>query len=91
MAALFAARARQDAVKLNRLGEFQEARLELREVAGRIAAYAGSDQELRGLVAKLREEEQHFAAPMPEFARKTAHAQASYSLRSRAPHGGANR
>ena len=91
VAVLFAARARQDAVKLNRLGEFQEARLELRDVAKRIAGYAGSDQELRRLVANLQEEEQHFAAPMPELHRKSAHAMASYVQRSRAPHGGANR
>ena len=91
VAALFAARARQDAVKLNRVGEFQEARLELHDVARRIAGYAGSDADLQRLVAKLREEEQHFAAPMPEMTRKSAHALASYSLRNRAPHGGANR
>ena len=91
VAKLFAAQARQDAVKLNRLGEFQEARLELRGVARRIAGYAGSDPELQGLVARLREEEAHFAAPMPELLRKSMHAGASYVQRSRAPHGGANR
>jgi hypothetical protein len=91
VAKLFAARARQDAVKLNRLGEFGEARAELREVAARILAYAGSDAELRNLASELQSEEQRFAAPMPEMARKAAFASANYSLRSRAPHGGANR
>ena len=47
VARLFAARARQDAVKLNRLGDYREARLEIREVAERIAGYAGRDPELR--------------------------------------------
>jgi hypothetical protein len=91
VAQLFAARARQDAVKLNRLGEFGEARAELREVAAKILAYAGSDAELRGLASELQAEERRFAAPMPEMARKVAFASANYSLRSRAPHGGANR
>ncbi len=91
VARLFAARARQGAVNLNRLGDFREARLELREVAERIAAYAGRDPELRALVNELRAEEDRWAAPMPEMARKVQHAQASYALRSRAPDGRANR
>ena len=91
VAKLFAARARQGAVQLNRLGQFNEAMLEVRQVAERIAGYAGDDPELRTLVAKLRDEERQWNAPMPEMARKMAHAGASYALRSRAPGGGANR
>ena len=91
VARLFAARARQGAVKLNRLGDFQEARLELRDVARRIAGYAGTDGELRGLVAELREEENRFSAPMPEMTRKAAHASASYLMRNRSIDGRANR
>jgi Ca-activated chloride channel family protein len=91
VARLFAARARQGAVNLNRLGDFREARNELHEVAERIAGYAGRDAELRALIKSLRDEEDHFAAPMPEMTRKVAHAQASYALRSRAPDGRANR
>lgn len=91
VARLFANRARQGAVKLNRLGEFYEARLELHEVAERIAGYAGRDPELRAILAEVQAEEDRFAAPMPEMSRKAAHAQASYALRSRAPDGRANR
>lgn len=91
VARLFAARARQGAVSLNRLGDFREARLELRHVAERIAGYAGRDPELRALVKDLRDEEERWAAPVPEMARKFQHAQASYALRSRAPDGRANR
>ncbi|HUG30447.1 MAG TPA: VWA domain-containing protein [Candidatus Limnocylindria bacterium] len=91
VARLFAARARQGAVNLNRLGDFREARLELREVAERIAGYAGRDPELRALVNELRAEQDRWAAPVPEMARKVQHAQASYALRSRAPDGRANR
>jgi hypothetical protein len=90
IAKLFAARARQEAVKLNRLGDFREARLEILGVAERIAGYAGRDQELRAVVQGLRDEEQRWAAPMHELGRKVAHAQASYALRSRAPDGRAN-
>lgn len=91
VARLFAARARQGAVNLNRLGDFREARMELHEVAERIAAYAGRDPELRELLKELRDEEERWAAPMPEMTRKVQHAQASYALRSRAPDGRANR
>lgn len=87
----FIARARQGAVQLNRLGQFHEAMLEVRQVAERIAGYAGDDPVLREMVAKLRAEERQWNAPMPEMARKVAHATASYSLRNRAPSGGANR
>jgi Ca-activated chloride channel homolog len=91
VAKLFAARARQGAVKLNRLGDYHEARLELHDVAERIAGYAGRDSELRSLVNELRAEEAQWAAPMQESQRKVHHAQASYLLRSRAPDGRANR
>jgi hypothetical protein len=91
VAKLFAARARQGAVQLNRLGQLNEAALEVRQVASRIAGYAGNDPVLRELVAKLRAEEREWSAPMPELNRKVAHAAASYSLRSRDPRGGANR
>jgi Ca-activated chloride channel family protein len=91
VAKLFVARARQGAVRLNRGGQFREAMHEVHAVAERIAGYAGEDPVLRDLVAKLRDEERQWSAPMPEMARKVAHAAASYALRSRAPSGGANR
>lgn len=91
VAKLFVARARQGAVQLNRLGQFREAMLEVRGVAERIAGYAGDDPVLREMVAKLRDEERQWNAPMPEMTRKMTHAAASYSLRNRAPSGGANR
>ena len=91
VARLFAARVRQDAVRLNRAGDYAAAVRGLKEVAGRIAAYAGSDAELQGLVDALRADEHRWAAPAPEAARKVAFAAASYSLRSRGQQGGANR
>jgi Ca-activated chloride channel family protein len=91
VAKLFAARARLGAVRFNRVGDFGVARHELRSIAERIASYAGRDPELRALVKELRDEEERWSAPMPEMARKVAHAQASYALRSRAPDGRATR
>jgi hypothetical protein len=91
VAALFATRARQEAVKLNRLGDFRQAVLELREVADKIAGYAGSDPELRTIAALLWDEEEHWASTRHESLRKVAFASASYSLRSRGPEGKADR
>jgi len=47
VARIYAARARLEAVHLNRLGEYTDARHALRGVARRIAGYAGSDTELK--------------------------------------------
>jgi len=91
VAALFAARARQEAVKLNRLGHDREAVNELREVAEKIRGYAGSDPELSAIWHALRDEEQRWAAPAPEIVRKVAFASANYSMRSRGPEGVADR
>jgi hypothetical protein len=91
VARLFAARARQEAVNLNRRGDYGAAQHAVRAVAHRIAAYAGGDTELRELVVKLGEEERRWAAPAPEMARKVAFASANYSLRSRGPEGRASR
>jgi Ca-activated chloride channel family protein len=84
VAALFAARARQQAVQLNRLGDWEGARHALMSVANRIARYAGADPEMRALVAELREKEAPLmAAPMPEMTRKQAHFAASAMSRGR--------
>jgi Mg-chelatase subunit ChlD len=91
VARLFAARARQHAVALNRAGDYTAAVRGLSGVAERISAYAGSDAELRGLVSELHAEQQRWAAPMPEMSRKVAHAAASYVMRNRSQHGSANR
>jgi Ca-activated chloride channel family protein len=91
VARLFAARARQEAVALNRAGEYQAAAGVLKSVARKVAAYAGSDPSLGNVVAELREEEARWAAPAPEMLRKSVHAAASYVQRNRAPQGGATR
>jgi hypothetical protein len=91
VAALLAARARQEAVRLNRLGDYREAVNELREVAEKIRFYAGSDPELIAIWHRLRDEDGRWAAPAPEILRKVAFASANYSMRSRGPEGKAGR
>lgn len=91
VAKLFAARARQEAVRLNRVGSYDAARHSVRAVARRITAYAPGDAELQGLVAELQVEEERWAAPAPEMTRKVAFASANYTMRSRGPDGHASR
>jgi Mg-chelatase subunit ChlD len=83
VAELFAARARQEAVALNRAGDFAAARAALAGVATRINGYAGGDAGLQGLVAQLSEEGRAFAAPLSEGARKQTFFAASAVLRHR--------
>ena len=91
VARIYAARARLEAVHLNRLGEYRDARRALRGVARRIADYAGSDAELNDLAANLVEEVATFSAPMPELLRKGAHFRSANIQRSRDPGGHAQR
>lgn len=91
VARIHAARARTEAVRLNRLGEFSGARRALRGVARRIEDYAGSDSELRELAGQLLTEESAFSAPMPELDRKRAHFSSANLQRSRDIDGQARR
>jgi Ca-activated chloride channel family protein len=79
----FAARARQQAVKANRHGDFGEAQYGLTATAKAIGVYAGRDPELRDIVAQLESEAQNFAAPMDAAMLKEAHFAASTMARSR--------
>jgi Ca-activated chloride channel family protein len=91
VARLFAARARQEAIALNRRGEFEAAVKHLRRIGERIAGYADTDPELREMVKSLRAEEQNWSAPQPAMALKQAFASSAYAMRSRAEHGQAKR
>jgi len=91
VATIHAARARTEAVRLNRLGEFRGARHALRGVARRIEGYAGSDAALQELSASLVAEETAFSAAMPELDRKRAHYRSSNIQRSRDFNGQARR
>jgi Ca-activated chloride channel family protein len=87
VAGLFADHARQEAIQLNRLGDYREARREIAGVRERILAYAGSDAELNAIAGALLADEAQMAAPMPELARKQRFATASYAMRSRSVEG----
>ena len=73
VARIHAARARTEAVRLNRLGAFTDARRALRGVARRIQRYGADDTELRELAGQLLAEESAFSAHMMEMDRKRAH------------------
>ena len=83
VAELFAARARQESVALNRSGDWQRARRALEGVAERIESYAGDDAELRELATRLSAEAPVAAAPMRESLRKSVHFAAANTARSR--------
>jgi Ca-activated chloride channel family protein len=91
VAHLFAERARQAAVRLNREGAYDDARRALEGVRRRVAAYAGSDPELREIVAELRDEMPAYAAPMPELARKQRFYASNTMARMRTPDGKARK
>jgi len=83
VARLFAARARQSAVERNRGGDFVHARWALTSTAERIRSYAGTDPEMRGLIAALEGDAQVFSAPMAEPSLKKAHFASANMLRCR--------
>ena len=61
---LYAARAKQEAARLNRAGRYDEARRILERTAECIASYAGADPELLAAVRELRQDAPQFAAAM---------------------------
>jgi Ca-activated chloride channel family protein len=87
VARIFAARARQEAVGLNRHGDYNGARHVVEATARRIRAYAGRDPELRAILGELEGELQKFAAPMMEMDRKRTYADSSYLMNSRMANG----
>jgi Ca-activated chloride channel family protein len=91
VAVQFAARARQEAVRLNRAGDFAGARHVLGATAKRIREYAGRDERMRQLVAELSAEGETFSAPMPAIALKEAHFAGSNLARMRSASGAALR
>lgn len=79
VAELYAARARHDAVALNRAGDFAKATALLQAVAARIEGYAGDDEVLCEMVARLRAQAEAFAEDPSPMARKAVHF-ASYAV-----------
>jgi Ca-activated chloride channel family protein len=83
VARLYAERAKQEAVRLNRLGRYEDARGALDGVRRQVEQYADGDAVLRAIVGELGDAEATFAAPMPELARKSAHFASSTASRMR--------
>ena len=73
VAQLYAARARQEAVALNRHGQYAAARSALKRVTDRIRGYAGDDRELASIIGGLEEEAKEFSVEMNEMSRKRAY------------------
>ncbi len=91
VARVFAARARQDATRLNRAGDFPAAQAALGAVAKRIRSYAGRDPEMRALVAELEQDASNLAAPMPAAALKEMHFRSYATVKMRMADGKAFR
>ena len=87
VARLFAERAKQEAVRLNREGRYDDARRVISSVGRRVRGYAGRDRELNALLGELAEEQVQYAAPMPEMARKAAYFESSNLARMRTSDG----
>jgi Ca-activated chloride channel family protein len=91
VARLYAARARAEALELNREGKYKEAWAVLEKTARRIDAYAGGDAELKAIAEGLRGEAADFGRTMEQRVMKQRYF-ASYSIsKNRMPDGKARR
>lgn len=84
VARLFAARARMEAVGLNKVRDFRRASASLQNVALRIRGYAEDDQELLGLAAELEGQAlREVAVAMAPAEQKQMYSDAAYVRRTR--------
>jgi Ca-activated chloride channel homolog len=91
VASVFAARARQEATRLNQSGAYPAAQAALAAVAKRIRGYAGDDAGLGRIVASLESDASTLAAPMPAAALKSMHFASYAAARTRTAEGKATR
>jgi Ca-activated chloride channel family protein len=91
VATKFAAKARQEAVALNKAGQFGASSERLAAVGRRIRRYAGSDPRLQGLANELDHETVSYSAPVAPAALKQAHFASVNASRSRDSMGQARR
>ncbi len=80
----YAARAMQDAARLNRDGDYQGAAHALRSVARRIQRYAGADAQLNSVSSTLSSEAEAYQAPVSTSKRKADYARSQAQSSSRA-------
>ena len=91
VAALYAARARAQALDLNAEGRYAEAQAVLQATARRIAAYAAGDAVLRGIVRELESVDESYGGLMSPDVRKTQHMQWRSAMQGRDLSGKAKR
>ena len=91
VAAIFAARARQRAVELNRRGDYVAASGELKATARKIRTYAGQDPELGVIIDGLLREAEMFGQVMFERDRKMRYTMSAHAMQSRDVMGQARR
>lgn len=87
----FTARARQDAVALNKAGRYGAAAERLASVGRRIRGYAGSDPELNRLAEELDQQQVAYATPVAPAMLKELHFASVNLSRSRNARGGARK
>jgi hypothetical protein len=87
VARLYAAKAREEAVELNRQGRYEEAQRRLKTIAERIRQYAGEDSVIREILTELDEREVPYSAPLSASALKQESYAAYHLSRSRDPRG----
>ncbi|MCC6625370.1 MAG: VWA domain-containing protein [Deltaproteobacteria bacterium] len=83
VATAYAARARYDAVRDNREGRLDAAKLRLLRTAKKIAGYAGDDPELVAIKLALERDAEIYGRDLGELGRKRAHYGTTSSLKGR--------
>lgn len=91
VAKLYAAKAREEALQLNRAGRFEEAERRLKATADRIRQYAGNDPVLNETIRELEERLEVYGLAMSAPALKLEHFGTYNLARSRAADGKARR
>jgi Ca-activated chloride channel family protein len=91
VAALEAARAREEAIRLNRESRYDEARRRLEATARKIAIYAGEDMEILAMVGELEREAGQFTRALREMDRKKMYFASHNVAAMRGPQGQAMR
>lgn len=91
VAGLYAARARAEALELNRAGRFDDARAVLLKTARKIEHYAGDDPVLKSLAVGLVREEHAYSVPMAAMEMKANYYSSKHLMRNRDIDGKAKR
>jgi hypothetical protein len=91
VAAIYAARARQEALLLNRDGQFDAAGQRLKSVANRIESFAGDDPVLLDMASSILREADEVVAPVAPLDRKAKYYASHTVLYDRSPSGTARR